>query len=272
MELNILFLGDIVGSAGKFVFQSHIKDIREKYEIDAVIVNAENIADGRGVNLKSMHFLKHHGVNMVTSGNHIWQKKDIYQYLSEQKDLLRPANFPSGCPGTGIGLFDCKGFTIGVINVQGRVFMKENLICPLKTIETALTFLHSRTNIVLVDIHAEATSEKTATAMHFDGKVTAVFGTHTHVQTADERVLPNGTAFITDAGMCGSFNSVIGVKKEAIIYQLLTQMPIRFDLQDEGPYILCGAIVKVDTETGLAKSIERIKIVDDRKMISENQE
>jgi 2',3'-cyclic-nucleotide 2'-phosphodiesterase len=261
-HIRIVMIGDVVGAPGQAILQKYAQKIKHEHRIDAIIANGENSADGKGITPKIMHFFKHTGVDMVTSGNHIWQKRDIWPYLSEHTDLLRPANFPSGCPGTGVGTFIKEGVTIGVINIQGRVFMREFVHCPLRTVESALTFLKTKTSIIVVDMHAEATSEKMALAFYFDGQVSAVVGTHTHVQTADERVLPGGTAYITDLGMCGPLDSIIGVKKEAVIHNMLTQMPTRFDVQTEGPLLLCGVIIEIDRASGHAVHIERIRIID----------
>ncbi len=212
-NIKILMLGDVIGKTGRLLLERHLPAIRKENNIDAVIVNGENSADGKGITPKIMDFYKSLDISMVTTGNHIWQKKDIYPYFITHKDLLRPANFPSSCPGTGVGSFLCKDFVIGVINVQGRTFMKEQLSCPFRAADTAISFLKSKTNIILVDFHAEASSEKNGMAYYLDGRVSAVVGTHTHIQTADERVLPGGTAYITDLGMSGSLNSMIGLKK-----------------------------------------------------------
>ena len=261
--IRILFVGDIVGNPGCAVFQKHIATIREKHNVDALIVNGENSADGRGITPKLMEFFTQCGVNMVTSGNHIWYRKDIYPYIAHHTNLLRPLNFPSVCPGSGIGTFIVNGVSIGVINVQGRVFMKELVQCPLKAVDSAITFLKSRTSVIFVDMHAEATSEKMALAFYCDGQVSAVVGTHTHVQTADERILPQGTAYISDVGMAGALNSVIGTKKQNIIQSMLTQMPVRFEVESQGPYLLCGVFVDVDPETGRAVDIKRLRIIDE---------
>jgi metallophosphoesterase (TIGR00282 family) len=242
--------------------QKHLHALREKYAINAVIVNGENSADGRGITPKLMHFFKHVGVNVVTSGNHIWHHKDIYEYLQYNTDLLRPENFPTECPGTGVTTFNVSGITVGVINVQGRVFMREHLACPFKTVESVLTFLQTKAKIILVDFHAETTAEKMAMGFFLDGKVSAVVGTHTHVQTADERILPQGTAFITDLGMAGSLNSMIGMKKDPIIRNFITQMPARFVVETEKPYFMCGVVIEIDATSGKALKISRIRIDD----------
>lgn len=262
MNIRILAIGDIIGTPGQNFFQKNIKEFCQKHRVNGLIVNGENSADGRGITPKIMNFFQHHGVNMVTSGNHVWQKKEIYPYFAAHKDLLRPANYPGDCPGSGIGIFTCNGISVGVINVQGRVFIRDFVSCPIRAIESALTFLKSRTSVILVDMHAEATSEKAATALYFDGKISALYGTHTHVQTSDERILPGGTAFISDVGMCGALNAVIGMKKEPVINHMLTQMPHRFEVETEGPFVLGGALFEIDSESGRAISVERIRIIE----------
>lgn len=270
--IRVLLLGDIVGAPGRAMLQKHIQHIKRQYAINAVIVNGENSANGRGITPKIMRFFKHNGVDVVTSGNHIWQKKEIYSYLIEHRDLLRPLNFPASCPGTGVTTFQCEGYTVGVINLQGRVFMKELVSCPFRAAETALSYLHSRTNIIFVDMHAETSAEKNGIGVFLDGKVTAVVGTHTHVQTADNRILPNGTAYITDLGMAGSLDSMIGMKKELLLQHMLTQMPIRFEVSNQPPFVLSGVWVEVDVTTGKPTAIERVYIVDELLQVGESDE
>ncbi len=261
--LRVLLLGDLVGDTGRAIFQKHIERIRAEYGIDALIVNGENSSSqGRGITPTIAKFFKAHGVDVITSGNHIWQKREIYPYIAEHRDLLRPANFPSDTPGVGVTTFLSKGYEIAVINLQGRIFMREHVSCPFRAAESILTYLRTKTNIIFVDMHAEATSEKIGLAYFLDGKVTGVVGTHTHVQTADERVLPGGTAFITDLGMAGSLNSMIGMKKEPIIRHFLTQMPEHFVVDTSRPLVMTGVWIDVDTQTGKALDIQRIKIVD----------
>ncbi len=263
MAFRILFLGDLIGAAGAAMFQKHIKRLKHEHSIDAMLVNGENSAhDGRGITPKVMKFFKHHDVSMVTTGNHIWQKKEIYPYLNEHKDLLRPINFPGGCPGSGVGTFKMGDVTVGVVNVQGRVFMREFVSCPIRALESALTFLKTKTNVIIVDMHAEATSEKICLALHFDGLISAFVGTHTHVQTADERILPKGTAYITDLGMSGALNSSIGIKPQAVIYNMLTQMPAKFEVETEPPMVLSGAMIDIDAHSGKAIAIERVRVID----------
>jgi len=270
-NLRLLFLGDIVGKTGRALFQKHIERLKRELEIDAIIVNGENSAHGRGITSKTMKFFKHNGVNVVTSGNHVWQNKEIYPYLNENRDLLRPANYPAACPGVGVTTFSCKGKEVGVINVQGRVFMRDHVDCPFKTVESLLTFLKNKTNIIIIDFHAEASSEKMGLAYFLDGKVSAVLGTHTHVQTADERILPGGTAYITDAGMVGSLNSMLGVSKQAVIRHLITQMPAKFVVDTEPPFIMTGVLVDIDMSTGKAVEIKRLQLLDEDMQVDQEK-
>lgn len=261
--VRILFLGDVVGPLGLAMVQKHIDTIRRTYRIDGVVVNGENSADGKGITSKIVKFFKHNDVDVITTGNHIWAKKEIYSYLAENKDLLRPANFPSACPGVGVTTFTTStGHVIGIVNLQGRVFMNQHVDSPFLAAESILTYLKTRTHIIFVDFHAETTSEKMGMGFFLDGKVSGVVGTHTHVQTADERVLPQGTAFITDLGMAGALNSMIGMQINPILNTFLTQMPSKFVVEQRGPALLCGAWIEVDPVTGRARDIQRIKIVD----------
>lgn len=268
---RILMLGDAVGAPGRAMYQKYIPKIKEKYSIDAVIVNGENSAnDGKGITSKIMKFFNHIGVNMVTTGNHIWRKRDIYSYLESNSDLLRPANFPSCCPGKGVGVFEVNGFTIGVINLIGRSFMRDQVDDPFRAADSIITFLKPKTNIILIDFHAETTAEKAAFAYYMDGRVSGVVGTHTHVQTSDERIMPRGTAFITDLGMAGAVHSLIGMKKENIISSTLSQMPTRFEVETEGPMQICGVWIEVDSKTGHAVAIERVRIIDEELKLDDN--
>lgn len=263
-SLRVLFIGDVMGLPGRIMFQKHIDHVRSSYNIDAVVVNGENSdTRGRGITSRIVKFFRHNGADIVTSGNHIWANKEIYMYLDENDDLLRPANYSSSAPGVGVALFNCKGHSIAVINLIGRIFMKDHVDCPFRTAESLLTYLRDKTDIIFVDMHAETTSEKIGLGYFLDGKVSGVVGTHTHVQTADERILPKGTAFITDLGMTGSVNSMIGMKKEPIIQHFLTQLPVRFSVDESKPMMMTGAWIEVDTDTGKAIAIERIKIIDE---------
>ncbi len=273
-SVRILLLGDVVGQLGRAMVQKHLQHMRDKYRVQGVIVNGENsTGDGRGITSRNVQFFKHLGVDVITSGNHIWAKREVYQYITDHKDLLRPANFPSGCPGTGVTTFTtADGTVIGVLNIQGRVFMSQHIDCPFRAADTALTFLRTKTKTIIVDFHAETTAEKAGMGIYLDGRVSAVVGTHTHVQTSDERILPKGTAFITDLGMAGARNSMIGMKPEPILANMLTAMPHRFEVETQGPAILCGVVVELDTQSGKAIAIERIQIIDNDIRVSENDE
>ncbi len=266
-KLRFMFLGDIMGHTGQAIFQKWNNKLKKKYHIDAVIVNGENAAkNGKGIAPKEMEFFNDNGVNVVTSGNHVWKDKKIYNYLEEHIDLIRPANYPPSCPGKGHTIFEVKGAQVGVVNLQGRSFMHDHLDCPFRTMESILTYLSLKTNIIFVDFHAETTAEKQTLASLLDGKITGFLGTHTHVQTSDERILPKGTAFITDLGFCGAFNSIIGMEPEAVVYKFTTQMPARFIVEKKPPYIIGGVCVEVDVQSGEALSIERIKIIDEEQL------
>lgn len=262
--LRILYFGDLVGAPGREVFQKHINKLRTQFKADAVLVNGENSAQGRGITSRVVHFFKHNHVDVITTGNHIWRHKEIYGYLDNNDDLLRPANYPPGCPGKGMTTFSVGPYTIGVINLQGRIFMRDSVDDPFRKVDEILATLRRKTKIILVDFHAEATSEKHGLAYYLDGRVSAVVGTHTHVQTADERVLPEGTAYITDLGMAGALNSMIGMKKDAIIKNMRMQMPVKFEVETSGPMVLCGVCISIDTSTGVATDIERFRVVDDQ--------
>lgn len=269
--LRILCVGDVVGTLGQVMFQKHISDIRSHYAIDGVIVNGENSsAQGRGITPSIVKFLRANGADVITSGNHIWYKKEIYSYLQQYRDLLRPANFPSGAPGVGVTTFACKQEVVGVVNIQGRVFMRESVDDPFRTVESILTYLKDKTSTIIVDFHAETTSEKMAMGHFLDGKVSAVVGTHTHVQTADERILPGGTAFMTDLGMVGSLNGMLGMKKDPIVTSFLTQLPTQFVIDIVPPAVFCGVVITIDTKTGKAIGVTRVRVVDDAITVSDH--
>jgi len=257
--MKILLIGDIVGRPGREAVKKIVPEIRKDRVLDFVIGNAENIAGGSGLTPDTVDELFNSHIDVLTSGDHIWKKKDIYARLEKDKRILRPANYPEECPGAGVTVIkSSSGIAVGVINVIGRVFMNNVDACPFKTTERSLEIISGDTKIILVDIHAEATSEKIAIGRFLDGRVSAVFGTHTHVQTSDEGILQNGTAYITDLGMTGPHDSVIGRKAEAIIQHFLTCMPTRFEMADKDVE-LQGAIVDIDEESGKAVSIERVR-------------
>jgi len=256
--MKILFIGDIVGSPGREAIKGLLPGLQEEYKLDFVIANAENAAGGSGITPKVAQELFEAGVNVLTSGDHIWKKREIYDIIDQEERILRPLNFPSGVAGRGSCLFKAKnGSRIGVVNVQGRVFM-EALECPFKTSRQAVEELSKETKVIIVDIHAEATSEKVALGWYLDGKVSAVLGTHTHIQTADEKILPGGSAYITDVGMTGPLDSVIGRRVEDVLKRFITAVPVRFEVAQENIQ-LQGAVLEIDDSSGKAKSILRIQ-------------
>ena len=258
--MRILILGDVVGRPGRKAIRSLVPSVVRDEEIDMVIANAENAAGGMGVDLKSAEELLSAGIHVLTSGNHIWKKKEIYPYLDTHPSLLRPANYPDGAPGRGWSEWqDAGGHQVLVVNVQGRVFMPNHVDDPFRCVETLLREHRGFSPVVIVDMHAEATSEKNAMGWFLDGKASIVYGTHTHVQTADERILPGGTAYITDLGMCGPIDSVIGIEKDTVINGFLSQLPRKFDVATEN-VVLQGVVLDVDQETGKARDIRRVRI------------
>jgi metallophosphoesterase (TIGR00282 family) len=257
--IRLLFIGDIVGKPGRELVRRGLAPLVAQHRIDLVIANVENSAAGFGVTPDIADDFLHWGVHVMTGGNHTWDKKEILPYFDEQPRILRPANFPVGAPGRGVYVARTSGgVPVAVINAMGRVFMTA-IDDPFKVIEAELEAVRKEARVIFVDFHAEATSEKVAMGWHLDGRVTAVVGTHTHVQTADERVLPKGTAYITDVGMTGPHDSVIGVDKSAIIARFLTGRPQRFETATENPR-LNGVIVTADETTGRAQSIERLSL------------
>lgn len=256
--MKILFIGDIVGKAGRDLIKRLVPELRQRYQLDAVIANGENAAGGVGLTPKIAGQLFAAGVDILTSGNHIWKKKEIFDYIDQKKELIRPLNLSSPeSPGAGSCVFCCpNGHSIAVINLVGRVFM-DAYSCPFRAASEEIARLSDRGAAILVDFHAEATAEKEALGWFLDGKVAAVLGTHTHVQTADERILPQGTAYISDVGMTGSMDSVLGVKKELAIQKFLTSMPVRFDPSELNPY-LHAVIVTIDPQRGIARDIQRV--------------
>jgi len=255
--MNILFIGDIVGRPGRELVQKGLRGLVEHFDIDVTIANAENSAAGFGITRDIGATLLEWGVDVMTSGNHIWDKKEALEYIDAEARLLRPANYPAGVPGRGSYVAQTRdGRAIGVINVMGRVFMTP-LDDPFSVVLREIHAIRHRTRVIFVDMHAEATSEKIAMGWHLDGKVTAVIGTHTHVQTADERVLPNGTAYMTDAGMTGPHDSIIGMEKEPSLARFLSAMPTKFEPATGNPR-LNGAVIQADDKTGRAMKITRI--------------
>jgi metallophosphoesterase (TIGR00282 family) len=257
--MKILFIGDIVGEAGRKALRKGVPNLIEKLKIDFVAANAENAAGGFGITRDVGREIFSLGVDVLTSGNHIWDKKEAVSYIDDEPRLLRPANFPDTVPGKGSIVTETRsGETIAVLNISGRVFMNQT-DNPFSVSKREIARLRKQSKIIIVDFHAEATSEKSAFGWFLDGDVSAVIGTHTHVQTADETVLPKGTAFITDVGMTGPVNSIIGIKKEQIIRKFLTYMPARFETA-KGPSVLSAVVIEINTRTGFSKNIERLQI------------
>lgn len=257
--MKILFIGDIIGEPGRNTVAKLLPRVRQQYGIDLVIANGENAAAGFGITPKIAQDLFELGIDVLTSGNHIWDKKEVMDYLDRESRLLRPANYPSGAPGTGSHIWEAdSGDRVGVLNLSGRVFMTP-IDCPFQVGKKEVARLKEKTDIIIVDFHAEASSEKVAFGWFIDGQVTAVIGTHTHVQTADERVLPHGTAYITDAGMTGPHDSVIGIRTDMALEKFLTGTPKRFDIA-KGPTIFNAVVVDVNTRNGKAEKIERINV------------
>jgi metallophosphoesterase (TIGR00282 family) len=255
--MKILFVGDIVGKPGRELIRKGLRGLAAREEIDLVIANAENAAAGFGVTKDIGDSLLEAGVDVMTSGNHIWAKKEVIPYINEEPRLLRPANYPAGVPGRGSYVAQTgDGRAVGVINVMGRVFMA-NIDDPFTVVLREIEAMRGRTRIIIVDFHAEATSEKVAMGWHLDGKVTLVVGTHTHVQTADERILPNGTAYLTDAGMTGPHDSIIGMEREPSLARFLNGMPSRYEPATGNPR-LNGVIVEADAKTGRAVGVTRV--------------
>lgn len=257
--MKVLFCGDVVGKPGLQVVKRFLPKLIGKHAIDLVIANGENVAQGAGITPDTAEELLACEVNLLTSGNHMWTKKEGIPYLEANPHLLiRPANYPEGTPGKGSAIIKTPdGRKLGVLNLEGRVFMK-NLDCPFRVGMKEVEKLRKETNCIFVDMHCETTSEKNAMGAWLDGKVSAVVGTHTHVQTADERILPGGTAFLTDAGMCGPLDSVIGVRKELVIERFLTQRMNHFETAKNNVW-LQGCVIDIDEATGKARSIERIR-------------
>ena len=253
--------GDVVGRCGRIAFANYTVKLKAEKKIDVAIVNGENVAGGKGLTYETFMDLLSGGADIVTTGNHVWDKKDVMQIIDREPYLLRPANYPEGTPGKGVCIYPHRTKNIGVINLSGRVFM-DMLDCPFVKANEIIKDLKKNCDIIVIDFHAEATSEKLALAYYLDGKVTAVVGTHTHVQTADSQILPKGTAYITDLGMVGSLHSILGVRTESVIDKFLTARPVKFEVAEK-PCIYCGILLDIDDTTNKAISIERIyQIID----------
>ena len=255
--LTILFLGDIVGEPGRTAVIARLPALKEKHGLDFVVVNGENAAGGRGITGKITIDLLRAGVSVVTSGDHIWDQKDIVSFLNLEPRLLRPLNYPEGAPGSGSIILETAKGKVGVINAQARTFMQPILENPFRALELAVAQMRHETHNIIVDVHGETTSEKIALGRFLDGKVSAVIGTHTHVQTADEQIFPGGTAFMCDAGMCGPINSILGRAIEPIMDRFVSNLPASFPVAG-GEVRLRGALIEIDETTGRAVRITRV--------------
>ena len=257
--MRLLFLGDVVGRPGRRALAALVPRLAAQEDIEFVIANCENASGGKGVDPRSADELHEAGVDVLTSGNHVWQNREIVPYMRESGRLLRPLNFPPGVPGVGWTVQKARRSEarVAVLNLIGRVFMAP-VDCPFRAADEALADIRREASIVFVDMHAEATSEKVAMGRFLDGRVSAVVGSHTHIQTADETVLPGGSAYLTDAGMCGPEDSVLGVRTDRVVERFLTQMPTRFEVA-AGAVLVQGAVIDIDGETGRAQSIRRVR-------------
>lgn len=250
-------IGDVVGSPGRDTLKRCLALVREQHNVHACIANGENVAGGFGLTAQTADELFETGVDFITSGNHIFDKRDFKAYLESSDRVLRPANYPPGLPGRGYGTFVADGTTIGVLNVMGRTFMP-TVDDPFRCADSAVETLRAQTPVIVVDVHAEATSEKVALGRFLDGRVSAIFGTHTHVQTADEQIFAGGTAYITDVGMTGPTDGVIGMEQGPVLDRFLTGLSERFSVQKSGTKQFCAAVVRIDRSTGTALEIKRI--------------
>lgn len=255
--MRILALGDIVGLRTVDYLREKLWKYRKDNKIDFVVANGENVNDIFGLGIDEARALIDCGIDVITTGNHVWGRRDIYDFLDSTESVIRPANYPSGTPGSGYTIVSADGFKVLCINILGTVFM-DSLTSPFEAVDAILAREEGNYDVALLDIHAEATSEKLAMGFHFDGRITAIFGTHTHVQTADERVLPNGSGYITDIGMTGPKDGILGVDKECVLYRFLTKMPKRYVVA-EGEIEAQGAIFDIDPFAGKTASVKRVK-------------
>ncbi|MFC0471979.1 TIGR00282 family metallophosphoesterase [Halalkalibacter kiskunsagensis] len=259
--MRILFIGDVVGAPGRKMIKEYTMKLKQLYKPTITIINGENAASGKGITEKIYKGFLDAGAQVVTLGNHSWDNREIFEFIDDAKALIRPANYPAGVPGKGYTLVKYNDIEIAVINAMGRTFLPA-IDCPFEKIDEILEEIQGRTPYIFVDFHAEATSEKQAMGWYLDGRVSAVVGTHTHVQTSDERILPKGTAYLTDVGMTGPYDGILGVEKEAVLHKFLTNLPVRFEVA-EGREQLSGVIIDINPKTGLATSIKRIQINED---------
>ncbi|MFZ3587845.1 TIGR00282 family metallophosphoesterase [Bacillus sp. DJP31] len=265
--MRILFIGDVVSSPGRDMVKQYLPLIKSKHRPNITIINGENSAGGKGITEKIYREFLELGTQAVTLGNHTWHNKDVFEFIDNAKYLVRPANFPDGNPGVGMVFLQMNDIEIAVINLQGRTFLP-SIDCPFRKADELVAEAKKRTPFVFVDFHAEATSEKQAMGYYLDGRVSAVVGTHTHVQTSDERILANGTAYISDVGMTGPYDGILGVEIDAVLKKFLTELPVRFEVVKEGRNQLNAVIIDLDQKNGLAKKISRILINEDHPFFS----
>ena len=257
--LRVLMLGDVFGSPGRRCLEARLMDLRRRHQVELVVANGENAAGGLGITPPLARELWGAGVDIITTGNHVFKQKEIIPFLDQEPNILRPANFPPQTPGRGWQVWECaSGVRVGVLNLQGLVYM-DPLDCPFRTADQVLAGELAGVKVILVDMHAEATSEKQALAWYLDGRVSALVGTHTHVQTADQKILPRGTAYISDLGLTGAQNSVIGLDPEAAIKRFMSRMPTRFKVSKKEPR-LQGVLLEIDPESGRAQAIQRLDL------------
>jgi len=269
--INVLFIGDLIGAYGRAIVKELLPAIKKENAVDFTIANGENSAHGYSITEKIYRELMEMGIDAITMGNHMWEKKEIVSKITELERLVRPANYPAVVPGRDHLILEVKGVKVGILNLLGRVFM-QCVDCPFQAVDRLLPKLKEQTKVIIVDMHAEATSEKCAMGYFLDGKVSAVVGTHTHVMTADERVLSGGTAYISDIGMVGAQESIIGMSREQILKRFLTQMPEKFEPTEEGPGLFNAILLKIDPASGRAKEIKRIfRVTEPLKVLREEK-
>ncbi|CAM3744319.1 TIGR00282 family metallophosphoesterase [Alkalicoccus chagannorensis] len=259
--MRVLFIGDIVGQPGRTMLKEYGRRLKEKKRADVMIVNGENAAGGKGITKKIYHELLEAGADILTMGNHTWDKKDIFEFIDEADKMVVPGNFPEGVPGTGIRYIKSGRKKLAVLNLQGRTFLPP-IDCPFRKADELVREASKETSLIFLDFHAEATSEKLAMGWHLQGRISGMTGTHTHVQTADARILPEGTAYITDAGMTGPYDGILGMDREVIIQRFHDTLPARFEVAS-GSVQLNGVVMEFDNDTGRARHIERVHISED---------
>lgn len=261
--MKLLFIGDIVGQIGREALKTYLPKLKEKYKPQLTIANAENAAHGKGITEKVYKELLQCGIDMMTMGNHVWDNSDIFNFINDAHKLIRPVNLSKHTPGVGYRFVKINQQILAIINLQGVVFMNHS-DNPFEKVKEIVEECRKQTPHIFVDFHAEVTSEKQAMGWFLDGKVSAVVGTHTHVQTNDARILPQGTAYLSDVGMTGAYDGILGFKKEGIIDRFQTQLPTRHEVIEQGRYLLSACLIEIDDNTGKAKNIQPIMINDDR--------